>query len=65
MAWPLYEVINHHKLPVIFHTGHSGIGSGMRCGGGLRLANSNPMLLEDVAIDWPDMQIVMAHPSFP
>ena len=23
------------------------------------------MHLDDVAIDWPDMQIVMAHPSFP
>jgi len=65
MAWPIYDVINEYKLPAIFHTGHSGIGSGMRCGGGLRLAYSNPMHLDDVAIDWPDMQIVMAHPSFP
>jgi len=64
-AWPLYEVIAEHRLPAIFHTGHSGIGSGMRAGGGLRVANSNPMLLEDVAIDFPDMQIVMAHPSWP
>ena len=37
----------------------------MRCGGGLRLQNSNPMLLEDVAIAFPDMQIVVAHPSWP
>ena len=37
----------------------------MRCGGGLRLEYSNPMHLDDVAIDFPDMQIVMAHPSFP
>ncbi len=65
MAWPLYEVIAEYKLPAIFHSGHSGIGSGMRCGGGLRLQNSNPMLLEDVAIDFPDMQIVVAHPSWP
>ena len=65
MAWPIYEVINEHKLPAIFHSGHSGIGSGMRCGGGLRLQNSNPMLLEDVAIAFPDMQIVIAHPSWP
>jgi predicted TIM-barrel fold metal-dependent hydrolase len=65
MAWPLYEVIAEHKLPAIFHSGHSGIGSGMRCGGGLRLQNSNPMLLEDVAIAFPDMQIVIAHPSWP
>ena len=55
MAWPLYEVIAEYKLPAIFHSGHSGIGSGMRCGGGLRLQNSNPMLLEDVAIDFPDI----------
>ena len=58
-------MVNHYKMPAIFHTGHSGIGSGMRCGGGLRLQYSNPMLLEDVAIDFPDMQIVMAHPSWP
>jgi predicted TIM-barrel fold metal-dependent hydrolase len=65
MAWPIYEVIAEYGLPAIFHTGHSGIGSGMRCGGGLRLEYSNPMHLDDVAIDFPDMQIVMAHPSFP
>ena len=63
MAWPIYEVINEYKLPAVFHSGHSGIGSGMRCGGGLRLQNSNPMLLEDVAIAFPDMQIIIAHPS--
>ena len=37
MAYQLYEVIAEHKLPAIFHTGHSGIGTGMRGGGGLRL----------------------------
>jgi predicted TIM-barrel fold metal-dependent hydrolase len=65
MAWPIYEVINEHKLPAVFHSGHSGIGSGMRCGGGLRLQNSNPMLVEDVAMAFPDMQIILAHPSWP
>ncbi len=28
MAYPLYEVIAEHKLPAIFHSGHSGIGTG-------------------------------------
>ncbi len=65
MAYPIYEVINAHKMPVIFHTGHSGIGSGMYCGGKLRLEYSNPMHLDDVAVNFGDMQIVMAHPSFP
>ncbi|MGE5116941.1 MAG: amidohydrolase family protein [Betaproteobacteria bacterium] len=65
MAWPIYEVVAEHRLPAIFHSGHSGIGSGMRCGGGLRLEYSNPMHLDDVAIAFPDMQIVIAHPSWP
>lgn len=65
MAWPLYEVINEYKLPAVFHSGHSGIGSGMRCGGGLKLEYSNPMHLDDVAIAFPDMQIIIAHPSWP
>ncbi|MBN9462947.1 MAG: amidohydrolase [Burkholderiales bacterium] len=65
MAWPIYEVVAEHKLPAIFHSGHSGIGSGMRCGGGLRLEYSNPMHLDDVAIAFPDIEIVIAHPSFP
>ena len=65
MAWPLYEVVAEFGLPAIFHSGHSGIGSGMRCGGGLRLEYSNPMHLDDVAIAFPDMQIVIAHPSWP
>ena len=65
MAWPIYEVINEYKLPVIFHSGHSGIGSGMRCGGGLKLEYSNPMHLDEVAANFGDMQIVIAHPSWP
>ena len=64
-AYPLYEVIAEAGLPAIFHTGHSGIGTGMRAGGGIRLKYSNPMYLDDVAVDFPDMPIIMAHPSFP
>src|SRR5215469_13179460 len=64
-AYPLYEVIAEAGLPAVFHTGHSGIGSGMRGGGGIHLKYSNPMYLDDVAVDFPDMPIIMAHPSFP
>lgn len=65
MAYPMYEVLAEHKLPVIFHSGHSGMGSGLRGGGGLRLKYSNPIHLDDVAADFPDMTIVIAHPSWP
>ena len=64
-AYDLYEVIAEAGLPAIFHTGHSGIGTGMRGGGGVHLKYSNPMYLDDVAVDFPDMPIIMAHPSFP
>ncbi len=65
LAYPFYEVINEARLPVIFHTGHSGIGAGLRGGGGVHLKYGNPMDLDDVAVDFPDMPIIMAHPSFP
>ena len=65
IAYPLYEVFAEHKLPVLFHTGHSGIGTGMPGGGGVRLKYGNPMLVDDVAVDFPDMPIILAHPSFP
>jgi predicted TIM-barrel fold metal-dependent hydrolase len=65
IAYPLYEVFAEAKLPVLFHTGHSGVGTGMRGGGGVRLKYGNPMPIDDVAVDFPDMPIIMAHPSFP
>ena len=64
-AYPLYEVIEAAGLPALFHTGHSGIGAGVRGGGGIRLKYSNPMHVDDVAVDFPDLKIILAHPSFP
>jgi predicted TIM-barrel fold metal-dependent hydrolase len=37
----------------------------MAGGGGIRLKFGNPMNIDDVAVDFPDMPIVLAHPSFP
>ena len=65
MAYPLYEVIAEAKLPALFHSGQTGVGAGTRGGGGIHLKYSNPMLLDDVAVDFPDMPIILAHPSFP
>jgi len=65
LAWPLYEVINHYRLPVVFHTGHSGMGTGMPGGGGIRLKYGRPVLVDDVAVDFPEMKIILAHPGWP
>jgi hypothetical protein len=64
-AYVLYEAIAEAGLPALFHTGQTGAGAGMRGGMGIRLKYSNPMYLDDVAGDFPDMPIVLAHPSFP
>ncbi|HZQ89985.1 MAG TPA: amidohydrolase family protein [Gaiellaceae bacterium] len=64
-VYPLYEAIAAARVPALFHTGHSGIGTGVPGGGGLKLKYSNPMCLDDVAADFPELKIVLAHPSFP
>ena len=64
-AYVLYEAIAESGAIALFHTGQTGAGSGMRGGNGLRLKYSNPSYLDDVAVDFPDMPIVLAHPSFP
>ncbi len=64
-AYPLYEVIEAAGLPALFHTGQTGVGAGRAGGGGIRLGYANPMYLDDVAVDFPGMPIILAHPSFP
>jgi uncharacterized protein len=63
--YPLYDVIASAGLIALFHSGTTGIGAGMPGGGGVRLKYSNPMLVDDVAADFPGLDIILAHPSFP
>lgn len=63
--YPLYEAIQDAGAVALFHTGQTGIGAGLPGGRGLRLGLSNPILLDPVAADFPDLQIIMAHPSVP
>src|SRR5690349_6292797 len=65
IAYPLYEAIAEAKLPALFHSGQTGVGAGTRGGSGVRLKYGNPIFLDDVAVDFPDMPIILAHPSFP
>jgi len=64
-AYALYEVIARHRSIALFHSGQTGIGRTSPGGGGVRLKHSNPMLLDDIAVDFPDLTLVIAHPSFP
>lgn len=64
-AYPLFEELQALGVPAVFHTGQTGIGAGLPGGGGIKLRLSDPMLLDDVAADFPGLTIIMAHPSFP
>jgi predicted TIM-barrel fold metal-dependent hydrolase len=63
--YPIYEAIEELGVPALFHSGHTGAGAGVPGGGGIRLKYSNPMFVDDVAVDFPNLSIVLAHPSFP
>ncbi|HWC78374.1 MAG TPA: amidohydrolase family protein [Pseudonocardiaceae bacterium] len=65
LAYPLYEAIAELGVPALFHSGQTGIGAGLPGGAGIRLKYSNPLFLDDVAADFPELTIVLAHPSFP
>lgn len=63
--YPLWAKASALGIPVLFHSGQTGVGSGTPGGGGYKLKYSHPMLLDDVAADFPDLTIIMAHPAVP
>ncbi len=54
----IYRTCEDHGLPVLVHTGTSVFP-------GARSKYGNPMELDDVAIDFPDLRLVMAHGGRP
>lgn len=52
--YPIYAVAEELGLPVMFHTGSSVFQ-------GARIKYGDPLYLDDVAVDFPDLTLVMAH----
>lgn len=63
--YPLYDAIQSLGVPALFHTGQNGMGAGLPGGYGIKLGYSNPILLDAVAADFPQLQVIFAHPSVP
>jgi predicted TIM-barrel fold metal-dependent hydrolase len=63
--YPLWSEISSLGVPALFHTGQTGIGAGLPGGRGIKLRLSDPMLLDDVAADFPGLTVILAHPSVP
>ncbi len=54
LLYPLYSVAERLGIPVLFHTGSSIFTNS-------RIKYGNPIFFDDVAIDFPNMKIIMAH----
>ncbi len=63
--YPLWAEIESLGVPALFHTGQTGIGAGLPGGRGIKLRLSDPMLIDDVAADFPGLTVILAHPSVP
>ena len=61
----LFDVIEDLGVPCVFHGGSSTLGAGAPGGRGLRIKYGDPMLLDDLAAEHPELPILMAHPAFP
>lgn len=62
---PLYAKCVELGIPAVFHTGHTGVGAGLPGGAGVHLEYCRPIHLDDVAVEFPDFTIIMAHPAWP
>lgn len=51
---PIYELATKYRVPVMFHTGDTYTKRG-------KIKYSHPLHLDDVAVDHPDMRIVVCH----
>lgn len=52
-CYPIYEKIQRLAIPILFHTGPSFLHTRSRFG--------DPMTIDDVALDFPNMKIILAH----
>lgn len=63
--YPLFEEINALKVPVMIDVGMTGMGAGMPGGMGARTRHAHPEAIDNLAADFPDLTIIMAHPGYP
>jgi hypothetical protein len=64
--YPLWEKCAELDIPVLFHSGQTGLGARQPGGGGIKLKYCQPIpYFDDVAADFPSLTIIMAHPAVP
>jgi uncharacterized protein len=65
-AWkPFYELCIDAGIPALIFVGTTGLGAGLPGGGGILLDDCHPRHLDQVAVRFPQLQIVAARPGWP
>ncbi|MEO8921449.1 MAG: amidohydrolase family protein [Caldimonas sp.] len=62
---PFYEVVQTCGHPVLVLVGHTGAGAGLPGGAGIKLDLCHPRYIDELAIAFPDLQIVTGRPAWP
>jgi predicted TIM-barrel fold metal-dependent hydrolase len=63
--YPLFELIDELKVPVMIDVGTTGMGAGMPGGMGARIRHAHPSAIDDLAAEFPDLTIIAAHIGWP
>ena len=63
--YPLFEEINALGAAVMIDVGTTGMGAGMPGGHGAKLRHAHPGAIDELAADFPQLKIIMAHPGWP
>ncbi len=64
--YPIWEALQSVGGMAMFHTGYTGVGGFMRGGCGISpITYTNPLYLDDICRDFPDLKVVGSHPSWP
>ena len=62
---PMWEMIDALKAPVMIDVGTTGMGAGMPGGMGARIRHAHPSSIDNLAANFPELTIIMAHPGWP
>ncbi|MFC1988119.1 amidohydrolase family protein [Chloroflexota bacterium] len=60
--YPLWDLIASYNAPIQWHGGYTGVGTGMPGGGGIRILEyTNPIDVDNLAVDFPNLKIIIMH----
>lgn len=62
---PFYKVSIDANIPVLIHSGLTGIGQGLPGGRGIILDHGHPRHIDAVAARFPELKILAARPAYP